>query len=254
VSDPRDQRDAPSGEHAVELDLFGRPPPEGMKSWSHRRGEPRVFALLWTGYLMAATIIAFAIGGAGGVMSPESLRAGGRVLLLSCLLGAAVLWPITRLSQERPANPLGATARDLIVVIIPMQAVILPQTWLASWPLSVVLAMCALSIAWCVLVGGMLAAAQEGEARVGWSLAIIGVVLLGTLPAIVGALVAPPMNDAPRISWMCSPITGVFEITRERPLTGRSAQVGPAHAGSIAAIAALGVIAWTFAALRRPAA
>ena len=61
-------------------------------------------------------------------------------------IGVAVLWPMVRFSQSRPrGSPTVAAAKDLIVVLAPLQAVIWPQFFWGRWPIEVVAALSAWS-------------------------------------------------------------------------------------------------------------
>lgn len=234
--------------------------------WAHRRGEPRVFAFLWTVYLFAATAITLAQVGTTGVITVELYRPGARQLLIWVAVGVAVLWPMIRLSQSPPPRPVSAAIKDIIVLLVPAQAVIWPQWWLAAWPLAPVLAVAATLAAWASLLGAFLAAAGSVGAADGfgrdrrapragtwaWMLAVLlvtvgaplGVVLAGGLPP--GGQ-APPLVDA---RWMISPMTAVYEITRDRSYAGESALAAPAHWWAIAATGALSIPLWGVALVR----
>ena len=43
-----------------ERDLVGKEPPGELVDWSHRKGEPRVFAVLWMIFLLSSTAMLFA--------------------------------------------------------------------------------------------------------------------------------------------------------------------------------------------------
>ena len=78
--DAESARPLSSDEHRPDLDLFGRAAPTG-RDWSHRRGEPRIFAFFWTLYLLLATIAAFWSVGAPGTSDPLALRPAARSVL-----------------------------------------------------------------------------------------------------------------------------------------------------------------------------
>jgi hypothetical protein len=239
-----------------------------MDPWAHRRGEPRVFALAWTIFLFAATITTFVAAQRAGIGDRALVRAAARMLVFASAAGVTVLWPMVRLSQWPDPRPVGGTARDLLVMLAPVQAMIWPQAmwWLARWPVPVVASVDALLVAWGVLVGGVLACAQACRLRrmyrsgldqgamssaarggVGWMVVFIALACAGSLATVGsgepfgGGDVSPP--DV-RPSWMLSPLSGVFELTRDRTWSGAVAEVSPGHWGALALIAASGLPAW----------
>ena len=99
--------------------------------WAHRRGEPRLFAFLWTLFLLGATLLGFGSLGAIGMIDAGTYRAVARVILVSVAVGVVVVWPMTRLSQVTPARRATRAAFiDFIVIALPLQAVVLPQVFL----------------------------------------------------------------------------------------------------------------------------
>ncbi len=126
--------------------------------WAHRRGEPRLFAVLWVMYVMAAMIGSVQwVYGATDV-TQESYSPAARIMLIVIAVGACVLWPMVRLSQSRPrGSVLGAVALDSWVVLVPVLMVVWPMIYMAGWPLEVVIALSALVLVWVVLAAGVLA-------------------------------------------------------------------------------------------------
>lgn len=239
-----------------ERDLFGRVP-KNRKDWSHRKGEPRVFALLWTAFLMAATLLMFASLSAAWVVTPESYRPAARSLLMVVILGVVVLWPMTRLCQAPPRErALSATLKDMVVVLLPVQALVWPHALriLSGWPTGVVAAVSVSTIVWGVLAGGVLAMAQVtsrgrmGVARTMWMFVVLLLVVgAPAWLALTGALRVDHVDGSSAgttLGWMFSPVTAVAELTRSRPWTGRSASITGLHWGAIAWTAALGVGCW----------
>jgi len=244
---PKAGAEAPS-----ERDIFGRKP-KGRLDWAHRRGEPRTFALLWTLFLMLATLVMFASLSASPSVTPEVYRPAARTLLLTVVLGATLLWPMTRLSQLPPEErPVGSVLKDLVVVLLPVQALIWPHAlgMLSGWPLGVVAAIALCIGAWACVGGGVLAVAyvtMKPDAGAGvravWMLVFVALVigppvwfLLGGGYAVTGA--GPTLE--PPSGRMLSPLTAVIEITRDRAWTGRPAQVGGGHWRPLVATLALG--------------
>lgn len=218
--------------------------------WAHRRGEPRLFALCWTLYLSIASLGVVASAGMGGPLSSQAYRAAARTALCLTAAGIAVLWPMLRLCQERPRRPVRAALVDAMVVSVPAQAVILPQHWLAGWPLDVIAALGALAVAWSLVVGAGLAWWWSLEGRVvtraGAASAFLLLALLGPGAMLARFLLAGPgprASDAPAdVLSMLSPITGVLELTRDRPASGAATAASAPHAWAIGAAAALGVV------------
>ncbi|VAX39187.1 hypothetical protein MNBD_PLANCTO03-2042 [hydrothermal vent metagenome] len=236
-----------------DLDLFGRPAPKGH-DWSHRRGEPRIFAFFWTLYLLFATVTAFWSVGSPGSHDPLALRPAARAVLATITVGIALLWPMTRLSQEVPTRRVRHVSRmvgqDLIVLLVPAQAIIWPQIAMAAWPMSVVAALaCALTV-WGVLVGALLTIAlvYSGERRGWWMLVFVAIAGFGPLLALGPGGVAMRGDDSFDWWWMTSPITTGFEIARDRPWTGASAAVAEGHWWSIGVVGVFGILAWGFVA------
>lgn len=221
----------------VDRDIFGRPP-RRTPDWSHRRGEPRVFALLWTGYLMTVTLILFARAGISGPASPESLRPGVRLALWMMLAGICVLWPLVRLSQVFPARgAAGAALKDLAIVLIPAQAIIWPQVWLCRWPLEVVACVASVIGVWSMMIGGILSVAYaaavrrmspaSGRGRV--AAMVVCVALAVASAAVVLAGTRSTERSGFRPMWMASPMTAIAELTTDRAWTGRSAATTRSH-------------------------
>jgi hypothetical protein len=245
------------------------PPPRTRRvkpdPWAHRRGEPRIFAFVWTVYLFLATAATMLSTVAKGFPGPEVMRPAARVLLLTVALGVAIVWPLIRLSQARDRSPVSATVQDLFVVLIPVQAVVWPQTlwWLAHWPASVVAGEAALLGAWSLVVGGMLALALAGPERAGtslrwgWMALLVALVGLGALPALAGAGPAPGGGDVlvreMRPAWMLSPFTAVLELSRDRSWSGLPPRPVEGHWLMILATTLAAAPLWLAASLRSQA-
>jgi hypothetical protein len=230
--------------------------------WAHRRGEPRVFALFWTMFLLVATM--GMLGGvvAGGVLSFDVYRPAARILLVVAMVGVGVLWPMARLCQVRPAEGgLVAAARDVAVILLPLQAIIWPQHWLAAWAWWPLAALAAAVVAWVLLIGGGLALALQGLApraehvprqegrRTAW---MFGALVL-TFAALPLRLVdAPDMTIAMDL-WsdligVLSPVGAVLELCHDRAWSGNAIAVSSGHWAGIGVIltaaAAFWLIAW----------
>ncbi len=229
MSSPAEQQPGP-----VDRDLFGNAP-KGRPDWSHRRGEPRQFAILWLMYLMAATVLMLASLSAARAISPSVTRPAATSMLVVCTVGACVLWPIVRLSQRRPDRPARAVATDLPVVVLPVFALVLPQGFwfLAGWSPGVVFTLCGIVAAWCLLVGAVLAFAlrtidrkpERGIARTLWA---VGFVLIAAgAPLAMGLGIAGPDASA------FSPVTALTSLVADRQESGLIVQGGAAHVRSL---------------------
>ncbi len=247
-------------------DIFGHTPRD-RPDWSHRRGEPRFLALAWTVFLLLSTLAAFATVGTGGAGNVDAYRPAARGLLVTVAVGVSLLWPMMRLAQAVPSGGLrgctAATMRDLVVILVPIQAVIWPQALLARWPLDAVAAVAACFTVWTVLVGGVLAFCLACGGRVQgnkwrwW--AMLGVAfMVNVVPAIgvVWASIAPLAR--PRGPWMmASPMTAIVELTLDRSWRGRSLEVDGTHWRAIIIVGGVAGAVWVplvaAALARRPA-
>lgn len=226
-------------------DIFGRAP-VGRPDWSHRRGEPRVFALVWMVYLMGVTAIMFMTVSDAFFVSTDITRPAARAMVVATAAGIALLWPAFRLSQHPPEHPVRDVLRDLFVLLVPAQAVIWPHALrvLADWPLPVLLAIAACFASWALLVGGVIAMANTGRAagraRGLWTLVLLVAVLGAPALGVTLGITGPARLDAPRPGWMLSPITAVLEITRDRDDAGTTVPVTTTHWRTLAAVACVG--------------
>ena len=231
-------------EPAREKDLFGREP-VGRPDWSHRKGEPRVFALIWMLYLMGVTILMFSSFVNAVSISPSITRPAGVRMLLATALGLALLWPAIRLAQRPSQRPVRHVLRDLFVLLVPAQAVIWPHAMgvLAGWSFEVLGAISAAFLAWGLVVGGVIAMADSQIWRIPrpvWMGAILGVVFAAPLLGLVVPEPAAGRADTPRPGWMLSPATTVLELTRDRSASGSLDAVQTGHWRLLGAIACAG--------------
>ena len=202
--------------------------------WAHRRGEPRTFAALWLLFLFAATILSVGAVGIFGLMTTDVYRPAARVMIEAITVGVVILWPMVRLSQEAPERPVRAMLVDAVLVIGPVQAVLWPQalTWMAAWPARVVGAVAGLMAGWGLLIAGLLAlyfAAHARHALPRWAMMALIILLVGIGP-VAFALRSQGPAAGPGVDWlMTSPLTGVYEITRDRLWTGQAAAIDQRH-------------------------
>ena len=240
-----------------ERDLLGKEPPGDLIDWSHRKGEPRVLALLWMIYLLIATTLMFSHLASGYSIAPSISRPASREMLVIVIFGMSILWPMARFSQTiaRPSI-VGASVRDLFVILIPMQAVIWPQKLivLGGWSTEVVFALTLHCAAWglvtagVISVGSILIAGSNNHARTRAivTLASITVVILVPIIELVTLKGAPLSVSHANLGWMLSPITGIMEITADRRVLGQPAMVFRDHFRIIAAVACVGLALLVF--------
>lgn len=182
--------------------------------WAHRKGEPRPLALLWSLYLMASALVTLLRVRSLTMPTTEQFGFGCRSMVLMVLVGVAVLWPMVRLSQQFPGRVGRSLVADLVVLLIPVQAVVWPMGLLTHWPVGVTAALVASIGAWGLLSSGLLACAfSRGSAasRGGWMGLVALIALAG--PAV---LVVWPGAISPMVSGMLmqgSPLTAAWAVT-----------------------------------------
>ena len=144
---------------------------------------------------------------------------------------------------------MGSTLRDWVVILVPAQAVIIPQMFpvLAGWSLGVVLAVDAFVCVWALVLAGMIAMAyrsigesDHGVGRIVWMLLVLAVVLAAPVFGMFSSAGAQAGVADARVGWLLSPLTGIIELTRDRAVLGQSAQIQPAHWRMIGAIGCVG--------------
>lgn len=270
--DPDTSTDSGPDSAPTDVDLFGNAP-HHRRDWSHRRGEPRVFALLWTVFLTVIATTTLMRAAIGGRLDLAVYRAGLTTTLMVIATGIVVGWPLLRLSQARPrGGGVGTTFKDVLIVLVPLQAVLWPQAVLAHWPLSLVAALDATLAAWTLLCGGVVALAlgprtedpdglPDAEAlhsglprgRVAAMAIVIGLGAVGGAAAFVLDIALRPDRSVhiPGSWWMMlSPHTAIAELTRDRAEFGETARAQPAHLWATAAQTAAGLLLWVAAAAR----
>ncbi len=226
--------------------------------WAHRRGEPRLFALGWTIYVLIAVAGSILWVARFASVSAGSYGPAARIMLVVVALGATVLWPMVRLSQMSPrGSVVGHVLADVFVILLPIQFVLWPLVVLANWPLVIVAGVAAMIAAWVMLSGGLQACALSGApvveprdprlaARSLWMAVIVIAVGLGPMCSLGLAFA-----NRPSPAWlpMISPLTGIPALTG----VGLSGPQGPISIGqweSIGVVAAVGVVLWVVAWIR----
>ena len=235
-------------------------PARGPDPWAHRRGEPRVFALGWTIYILAATTLCFAPLAFSLGMDPLASRFAGRMLLITLAAGIAILWPVVRLSQARPAcGGLLASWQDIVVIFIPLQAALWPLALVTEWSLGTLAAVDALLFAWAWTIGGVLglalgprhgrslsADAVPGDTRGPYAgvLVLILLVVLGVPIAAAFRPISLITPVRPDTVLLASPLSGVLELTADRSWSGQITSVYPEHWFAILGTFLAGATLW----------
>lgn len=132
--------------------------------WAHRKGEPRPLALLWSMYLMVSALLTLLGVRSLTMPTTEQFVFGCRGMLLMTLVGVSVLWPMVRLSQQRPDKPGRSLLADLAVLLAPVQAVIWPMPLLTHWSWSITAALMLAVASWAVFAAGWLRIGYQSSA------------------------------------------------------------------------------------------
>lgn len=246
---------APAEPAAADAGRARSPCSPRLDPWAHRRAEPRTFAFIWTVFLFIATLSAYAVTATTGLGGYDIIRPAARQLLSLVGAGLVLVWPMVRLAQEPDRRPIAGPLLDLIVILVPVQAIVWPQNawWLNGWPLSVVAAVGAFIAAWAFVIASLISISHQTRPRL--SPGVCMLILLGLLagahmPMIAGIMSSWPA-DAPvngaRSSWLLSPIAGVFELTRDRTWNANPAQVFPGHWRMIGMLGGIGLALWMVA-------
>lgn len=226
--------------------------------WAHRRGEPRVFALLWTCYVLVAVAGSVLWLATTGRFTATGYGPAARIMLLVVMTGCVLVWPMVRLSQRRPeGSVLGSLVLDVCVVLFPVQMVLWPLVFIAAWPAQVVLAVAVQFLVWTVLAGGVIAACLAGEPhpdlaapvprhRTAYMLALVCVVMAA--PAIIAARHAAG-TGSPGWLAMLSPFSGIPE-TAGTGVGGPQAPLTISQRKAVVAIGGFSTVFWGIAGFR----
>ena len=250
--------------------------PAHLDPWAHRRGEPRLFAVLWMIYVIVAVL-----GSVQWVLQTTDLTPGAyapaaRIMLAVIAAGATILWPMTRLSQAAPsparATPAAILA-DVLVVLLPAWMVVVPLVGMAGWPIDIVAALAIMLGGWVYLVGGILALGlltSESRRAAGaptsqphdfepawfgqrgaWMALILIVVAAGLL--VYTLHVSRSMRSggvAPIPAW--TPMLSIFSAIPAltgHGMSGPQGAVSPTQWVAILSTCGLGVVVWSAAGL-----
>lgn len=216
---------------------------------------------MWVGFLLVASLTTVGLSGALGVNMGDVYRPAARLFFGVAGIGVSVFWPLIRLSQAAPRDPARAALEDMIVILLPLQASIWPQTWtwMAGWPLDTIRLLALALGGWVLGTGALLVLAhhdllsREAHAgsphpsrRASWMLAFVALAIVG--PA--SALLVTPGSDAPNFGLLASPAGVAFEIARDRAWSGHPTRVDPAHVLAAWSTAGVGVVGWMIIGLR----
>ncbi|MEO1582972.1 MAG: hypothetical protein AAFR96_00170 [Planctomycetota bacterium] len=249
------------------------PPKSGKDPYAHRRGEPRGFTVLWLAFLLAASGLVYGSIGSPMLASAEGYRFASKVLLTTVAVGMITIWPALRLSQASPlAGGASAAARDLAVVLIPMQALIWPQALITGWSLPSIAVIAVLLGGWAAIVGAIVGAATGPRLVSTRSTAALQASPLPIAPvwrsvamfAVLALAVAGPAfrvfsgtgmtgpGDG-TILMLCSPLSAPWSVLADQAWTGRHAVARAEHWQVAGLTAGIGISAWVvLLALRRP--
>lgn len=264
MSDPEPTRPGGLRKFAESVGLI--PPRDGSDPYAHRRGEPRGFTVIWLVFLFLAAGVVYGSVGNPVLASAEGYRLASKLLLTTIAIGLVTIWPALRLAQHAPlAGGISATARDLAIVLIPLQALIWPQSLITGWSLESVAVIALHLAAWTLIVGAVIALATgpalapartrealaaaphpvPGLARSG---AMALILLMGLAAPIWSVLEAPVSSDLDQVPVdtlaMCSPITAPWEVFADRVWTGTRSPVLEGHWKPTLLTFVLGLAAW----------
>lgn len=183
----------------------------GDDPWARRKGEPRIFALLWCTYLMIGALLTiFSVRFLG---IPDSDEYRGACIMMSVMggIGAAILWPVVRLCQARPKRAVGSTLVDALVVAIPLQAVIWPMPMLTDWPFGVAMAIGGVAAGWTLVAGALIAWGYLTGRRLLAMGVALGLALVAPLMLMRGGVPLP--DDPPPVWAVLSPLTAPWALT-----------------------------------------
>jgi hypothetical protein len=245
VTEPRIERE--------DVGLGLMPPKVGPDPYAHRRGEPRTFAAFWVLYVFATLAAVFAGLGWFGLVAPDVYRPAARVLMVALVAGVWLVWPLVRLSQERPTRPVAAMWADWFLVMAPVCGAIAPQglPWMAAWTLEACVGMALWIGAWGAIAAGVMAWVYlgEGETRVGRVVVRTGAMVLLVVIALAGpglellraGLVAAPSEE---LMLLGSPLGGAWVIGAPQDWQGKAVAMTGVTWGAVGVVGAVAMGVW----------
>lgn len=225
AADPLASASAPGDEEHPDLGPGDEAPPLSVSDevdarrrrgdrWAHRRGEPRVFTLLWSIYLLIAAILTVFGVRFIGMSDTGMFRPSMQSMFMLTAVGIGVLWPMARLSQASPRKPRTAGLADILAIAIPAQAVVWPSKLLTSWSWEVTGGVALMLATWSILIGALVATGTvraPGLGRTLWMLACLA--LVAGAPAVMMLASLVFSVSPPEAGWLASPITAPFALT-----------------------------------------
>jgi len=216
--------------------------------WKHRKGEPRIFTLIWTGYLLLAAFGTLLSAQALGAPRAGQFGWGARSLLVLMALGIVVLWPATRLSQSLPQRPCKALLADLFVVMLPVFAILIPLPLMTGWSFPVAGGLGVMLLSWSTVAAALIWLGWRGGTAWSRGMATLGGVAVAAAgPALEIFLVWLGYTVRPWWVGMASPTSAVFVLT-DAP-SGLAIRMEPAEwlasvlpMGLAAVLVALGLV------------
>lgn len=148
-------------------------------------GVPLPRGLLQTASLWAAVSFLWAFG-LNPPLSPSaaSFEPPARMVVLLCVVGALVVWPLCRLCGTPPARPLAAALLDALTLAAVLQCVLWPIRLVTDWPRETVLGIDAILLAHLALTAGILGALRR------WPTVAMAAAILGAAGAIAACRLA----------------------------------------------------------------
>lgn len=188
----------------------------GDDPWASRKGEPRIFALLWCTYLMVSALLTiFSVRYLG---IPDSDEYRGACIMMCVLggVGAAILWPALRLCQQRPRHVVRSVLVDALIVAAPLQGVIWPMPMLTDWRWSVAMGIGAAIGLWTLITGALIAWGYLSGKRLAAMSIALGLAMLA--PAgLLATRGLPPVSDHAPAWAVLSPLTAPWALAWSTP-------------------------------------
>ncbi len=116
--------------------------------------------------------------------SAASFEPPARMLVLLCVVGGLICWPLGRLCGTPPARPLAAALLDALTLAAVLQCVLWPIRLVTDWPRGMVLGIDAILLAHLALTAGILGALRR------WPTLAMAAAILGAAVAIVACRLA----------------------------------------------------------------
>ncbi len=194
-------------------------------------------------------------------VSPGSYSPAARIMLVVVAIGATILWPMVRLSQQSPnvqrGTVLAHILADALIIVTPIQLITWPLFVLANWPITIVASVAGALAAWVALTGGVLALALSGSvasrpndpalgSRTLWMTIVLAMVLAAPLASLV---INSTRTPAPQWLAMLSPLTAIQTLAGVG-ISGPQNRVTPLEIQLILSTAILALFFWGAAALR----